>query len=579
MRKPHVTSEVIALHCPLPNVKYPQLMNLAWLSLKLLEPKRIAFERSTMDPVKAQQKVLLEYIRRNANTEYGLKYGFAGIRSIRDYQASVPVVEYEAIRHYVDRMAKGEENILTRDKPIFFGSTSGTTNLPKLIPTTDYSESRKTELLWLWSYYIARDHPDVVNGKVLAIISPEDEGRTPSGIRYGAESGHGYRSLPWLVKKLYVLPPEVFDIKDYDARYYTILRLAMERDVTDVATLNPNTIVLLCQKIAKWQERIIKDIRDGTLSRDFDIPDGVRRPIESSLRKNARRADELSSIAAKKGRLLPADFWPNMRLVECWMGGMMKLYLKEIEAYFGKIPIRDMGCLSTEARSSIPTTDNSPSGVLAISTNFYEFMPKEDAGKKDPRLLLCSEVEAGREYFIIVTTAGGLYRYNIDDIVKVDGFFNKTPMIEFVQKGSGATSLAGEKLYESHVNDAVSGAIEKHSILLEFFCAVAESQAAGGPRYAFLVEFSGKAPDYGLKKAFLETVEDGLRSLDSEYLFVRNAQLLKPPVLKIIRQGDFEKYRARKVAQGAHDGQFKAPELTQDTDFEKNFFIEEILAL
>jgi hypothetical protein len=532
-----------------------------------------------MDPVRAQTKVLMEYLRRNKDTEYGRKYRFSEIRTLSDYQARVPVVEYEAIRPYVDRMAKGEQNILTRDRPIFFGSTSGTTNLPKLIPTTNYSESKKMELLWLWSYYIARDHPDVVNGKVLAIISPEDEGKTPSGIRYGAESGHGYKSLPWPVKRLYVLPPKVFEIKDYDARYYTILRLSMGANVTDVATLNPNTIVLLCQKISKWQDRIIEDIRNGTLSRDFDIPDGVRRPIERSLRRDPVRANELSMLAAKNGKLLPKDFWPNMRLVECWMGGMMRLYLKEIEDYFGKVSIRDMGCLSTEARSSIPIGDGSASGVLAIDTNFYEFIPKEDAARKNAAVLTCDKVEAGKEYFIVVTTAGGLYRYNIDDIVKVTGFMNKTPMIEFVQKGSGATSLAGEKLYESHVSDAVNLAVEKHGLKIEFFCAVAESGAAGGPRYAFLVEFSGDTPPADKKKAFLGSLEENLRSLDSEYLFVRNAQLLKAPALKVIRSGDFERYRARKVAHGAHDGQFKAPELTSDTNFEKNFFIEEITGL
>ena len=102
-----------------------------------------AFERATKDPIRSQRQILLEYIRRNKNTEYGIKYDFSKIRSIKEFQALVPVSDYEALRPYIERMAKGEANILTKDRPVFFGATSGTTNAPKLIPTTKYSESKK----------------------------------------------------------------------------------------------------------------------------------------------------------------------------------------------------------------------------------------------------------------------------------------------------------------------------------------------------------------------------------------------------------------------------------------------------
>jgi hypothetical protein len=266
-----------------------------------------------------------------------------------------------------------------------------------------------------------------------------------------------------------------------------------------------------------------------------------------------------------------------MQLIECWKGGMMKLYLKELEEYFGKVPIRDMGCLSTEARCSIPMSDDSASGVLAIQTNFYEFLSKDEFGKGGGRPLLCNELETGKEYFIIVTTAGGLYRYNIDDVIRVTGFFNKTPLIEFVQKGLSATSLAGEKLYESHLNEAVNRAVEKHGLLLEFFSAIAEAR---GNRYAFLVEFSDKSPASDEeKRAFLATIEKELTALNREYDFTRKAQILKAPALKVVRMGDFEKYRAKRISQGAHEGQFKAAELTADQDFEKNFVVEQVIEL
>ncbi|MBN2453869.1 MAG: GH3 auxin-responsive promoter family protein, partial [Candidatus Omnitrophica bacterium] len=527
--------------------------------------------------IKSQKAVLLEYLRRNKYTEYGRKYNFSSIRTIEGFRDAVPLNSYETLRPYVERIAGGEKNILTGDEVVFFGATSGTTNKPKLIPTTRYSESKKDELMDLWSYYISRDHPDVLNGKILAIVSPVIEGATPSGIPFGAESGYSYRTLPWLIRSLYSLPYKVFEIEDYEARHYAILRISMGQDITTIATLNPNTIVLLCHKVERWQDRIIDDIERGTISADMNISPAIRSVITRALKPDPRRAAELKAILKGNGKLLPKHFWPNMKLIECWQGGMMKLYLNELQDYFGPVHRRDIGCVSTESRNSIPISDDTPGGVLAIRTNFYEFILKEDINKPDPKALLCNELEKGREYFIIVTTAGGLYRYNIDDIIKVTGFFNKTPVIEFVQKGLGASSLAGEKLYESHVNEAVSRVIEKEKILLEFFCAVA--RPIDGPRYSLLVEFSNDNPSDAEAARLLGLLEKELRVQDREYDFVRNSQLLNDPVMKILRKGSFEKYRSRRIADGAQEGQFKAPQLTVDPDFENNFEIEKVITL
>lgn len=545
--------------------------------IAMLSPKARVFEESTKDPMSAQKKVLFEYLSRNRNTEYGIAHGFSGIRSIEDYRNLVPLNDCESIRPYISRMTKGENNILTKDPVIFFGATSGTTAQPKYIPTTKFADKKKALLTDIWSYYIVKDHPDVLDGKILALISPQVEGYTESGISYGAESGHGYKDISPFVRHLYALPYRVFEIEDYDARYYTILRMSLDKNITTIATLNPNTISLLCQKIGSWQDRIIRDIHDGTLDPEFKIEKYIRIELEAGLHPNRKRARELEHVIVDKGELLPKYFWPNMALIECWKAGMMKMYLKELEKYFGQVPIRDMGCLSTEARSSIPMTDAGAGGVLAIETNFYEFIPKEDAGKKDKRTLTCDRLEKGKEYFLVVTTAAGLYRYNIDDLIRVDGFFNKTPIIEFVQKGIGASSLAGEKLYESQVNDALNSALGRMNLLVEFFCALAEQKE--GPRYSFLVEFSGILPSPDGKKRFLNILEEELRKHNREYDFTRSARLLGAPVLKVVRKGEFEKYRAMRIASGAHDGQFKAPELTRDTSFQNNFSIEEEIRL
>ncbi len=551
-------------------------MAIAPFVIKAYGLKAQSFERATHNPGESQSRLLMELVARNKNTAYGKKYGFASMRSVEDYRARVPLNNYETLRPYVERHTRGELNVLIIDKPILFGVTSGTTGKPKHIPVTDYSRRKKKEVMDVWSYYVMRDHPGVLNGKILAIVSPEKEGYTTSKVPFGAESGHAYRNMPEIVKNLYVLPYEVFEIKDYDAKYYCMLRLAMEKKVTALATLNPSTILLLCQKIQKVKSRVIDDIRHGTLDGELSIRYDIRKKIESRLRPNPKRADELAGHAEKrKGELIPADFWPGLEVIACWKGGTVGIYISHFKRYFGdRVSIRDFGYLSSEARASIPICDEGCGGVLAIQGNFYEFVPKEEMHKPGMRVLLSDELEAGQEYYVILTTPGGLYRYDIDDVIKVVGFFNRTPVIEFKQKGSLVSSVTGEKIYESHINNAVHRATEDVGIHLQFFSAFVEWEEL--PRYTFLVETVHEITgDH--KQRLLKGIESELLKINVEYETKRRSQRLGHPVLKIVPRGAFEEYRSRKVAEGSHDGQFKMPQLTSDADFHKNFrIIEEV---
>jgi len=551
-------------------------MDFIYYTLKLLRLCAKAFEKNTKNPMKAQEKILREIISRNCKTEYGLKYNFSSIRSISEYRNRVPLINYETLRPLVKRITKGERGILTKDNPVFFSITSGSSGKPKLIPVTKYSQTKNSQVINLSAYYVTRDHPDIVTGKILAIVSPEVVGYTSSGIPYGAESGHAYKSLPAAIKGAYSLPYEVFEIEDYNTRYYTILRVSMEHDITIIATMTPSTIILLCQLIEKVQDDVIKDIRKGTIKQNLNLPSNIRKILERSLRPNPKRADALEKIIKEKGSLLPKYFWPRLQVIECWKRGSMELYLKKLPKYFGDTAIRDFGYFSSEMRSSIPIKDKDAEGVLAITTNFYEFIPREDSDKKEKRLLLCDQLEPGQEYFIVLTTPGGFCRYNIDDIIRVTGFFNKTPIIEFVQKGINVTSATGEKLYESQVVKAVNKATDRTGLSLELFTACVE--LAHSTRYVFLVEFIGE-PTAAKKKELLLTIEKELRALSEEYDFNRTAQELGHPVLKVLSRGSFEKFRTKKIKEGAHDSHFKLPQLTSDPNFQKNFDIIEEISL
>lgn len=533
------------------------------------------FDKKTKDPQAAQKEFLLRVLYDNRDTVFGKKYGFSQIRTIEDFQRKVPVHDYEGLRPYIARMMDGGKNVLVRDNPIFYGITSGTTNVPKFIPVTKRSRKQKSGVMNLWLYYALKKHPEAIYGKSFIIMSPAVEGYTKSGIPYGSESGDAYRHMPPFISKHYALPYEVFCIKDYEARYYTMLRIGIEADVSNMGTMNPLTILVLCQKIEKYANNIIEDIRSGTLNRFFNIEPDIRKKLEKRLRPNPARSAELERIMIRKGTLLPKDFWPKIAMLECWTGGTVGIYIKEIMKYFpDRISLRDFGFVATEARCSIPISDNGPNGILTIASNFYEFIPEEDIDKKDPRYLTADKLEKGKRYYIIFTTTSGLYRYNIDDIIKVSGFYNSTPVIEFVQKGKNVSSATGEKLYESQVISAIHKAKEATGVHVEFFCCCLECHVP--PGYSFLIEFSSE-PDHSKKKDFLSAVEDNLGKINIEYRSKRLSQRLDNPKMKVLEKGSFEKFRQARLAVLQHDSQFKASHLRCDFKIPPEFkIIEEI---
>lgn len=552
-------------------------MNIIKLLIKIRAFEADKFDKKTHDPAGAQKEFLLRLLYDNRDTLFGKEHKFSRIRTVEEFQRNIPVNNYETLRPYIEKMMNGENNILVKDRVIFYGITSGTTNKPKFIPVTKRSRKQKSRVMDMWLYHALKKHPDALKGKGLIIMSPAIEGYAKSGVAYGSESGDAYKHMPSFISRHYALPYEVFCIKDYEARYYTILRIGVEANVTNVGTMNPLTVLVLCQKLEKYAPDIITDIRNGTLNKSLNIDADVRKALEKRLKPNPARAGALEKLLMEKGTLLPKDFWPDICLLECWTGGTVGSYLKEVIKYFpDDISVRDFGFLATEARCSLPVSDNGPSGILTIASNFYEFIPEEDREKKDPRYLTVEKLTKGKRYYIIFTTTSGLYRYDIDDIIKVVGFYNNTPVIEFIQKGKNVSSAAGEKLYESQVISAINKAKETTGINVEFFCCCLEYKIP--PTYSFLVEFTSE-PDMSQKKSFLNVVEDNLGKINMEYKTKRLSQRLGDPSLKILEKGSFERFRKNRLSLLQHDSQFKAAHLRSDFNIPPEFKIIEEVAL
>jgi hypothetical protein len=160
----------------------------------------------------------------------------------------------------------------------------------------------------------------------------------------------------------------------------------------------------------------------------------------------------------------------------------------------------------------------------------------------------------------------------MNDIIEVSGFYHRTPVIRFCQKGKGVSSLTGEKLYESQVIGAVEGALEKNRVSLEFI--VMTVQMDDIPRYICIVEETESVIDKGQAEALIRDIDLNLNQVNVEYESKRTSGRLGNPVLKIVRSGEYEKYRKKRVAQGVPDGQFKMLKLNPDLEFQKNFAID-----
>jgi hypothetical protein len=526
-------------------------------------------------PAKAQDDLLRQILEANAGTEFGRRHGFGAITSFAEFQQRVPIATYEDLEPYIKAEMEGQANQLTKERPVLFTTTSGTTGNRKYIPMTREGKRAKSHLTWLWFCGLYRDHPGIVAGRILSVVSPEVESHAPSGVPCGAESGHAYRTMPGPVKSMYTAPYGVFAIADYEAKYYTLLRLAAGQDISCIATVNPSTIVLLADRLAQHTESIIRDVRDGSLSQDVAVPAALRASLH--LRPDKERARRLEQAAASGGGVLrPGLAWPKLAAVGCWKGGTVGAYLAKFDTYFPhEPPIRDLGYYATELRGSVPLSDEGDAGVVAVATNVLEFHPADhDRAPEGRDLLPVERLEVGQRYFVFVTNASGLYRYDMNDIVEVAGHYGQTPLIRFIQKGKGVVSFTGEKLYEVQVIAAVDQALAALRGRYHFIAAVAELVDGTTPRLVFLIEFDEPTTDQD-GSALVDRVDAALGDQNDEYQTKRKSLRYGAPIIRAVRPGEYDRYRRRLVETGQRaDGQFKVLRLTSDTSFAAEFQAE-----
>jgi hypothetical protein len=534
-----------------------------------------AFEAATRQPRAVQEELRRRILAHQANTDFGRDHHFGAIQTVEDFRRQLPVAGYEYFEPYLARVRRGQWHALLADRCVhMFALTSGTTAARKFIPVTPQylADYRRSWNLWgLRAYW---DHPSIKLRPIVQMSGEWDEFRAEADIPCGSVTGLTATMQKRVVRFVYCVPPCVGSIKDSAAKYYVALRLSLARPVGMIIAANPSTLIALARAGDQQKEALIRDLFDGTLCARFDIPASIRAQLARRLRRRSpQRARELEAIVRRTGTLYPRDYWPSDCLLGNWTGGSVGAYVRHYPRYFGNMPVRDIGLIASEGRMTIPFSDGTPSGVLDITSHYYEFIPEEEADSPQPTVMAAHEVEEGRNYFIVPTTAFGLYRYHICDLVRVTGFFNRTPLVEFLSKGAHFANITGEKLSEYQVTQGMEYVLRQMDLSPAVY-SLAPCWEEELPYYGLFVE-QCDLPNPAQGQRLAEALDQRLKQLNIEYAAKRSSRRLGPIRLQPLRCGAWLTWdRERLERSGGTPEQYKHPCLIPDPAFRETVPVE-----
>jgi hypothetical protein len=507
-------------------------MSLAWVlnSLWMLScvPEARRFQRATRRVASTQETLLREILRCNQNTRFGRRYNFAQLRNVRDYQRHVPLSLHEDYRDDIASIAAGEPNVLTAEHVELLQPTSGTTSGEKLIPYTGGLRRQFQRAVAAWIANLLWHRPQVRRGRAYWSISPalHRAKRTVGGIRIGFDEDAAYLgTLERLALRHLLIVPATLE----NFRYSTLLALLVAEDLALISVWNPTFLTALFSQFDEWRPRLRDDLR--------------------------RIAPHRVAVVDQE----PQHLWPRLSLISCWTDAAASLSVSQVRSLFPHVEIQPKGLLATEGVVSFPLVDQ-PAPALAIRSHFFEFEEQSPSG----RARLAHEVERGGRYRVILTTGGGLYRYQLRDEVEIVSFLNRCPLLRFLGKADRISDLVGEKLAEVFVRD----------LLTRAFTARGET-----PRFALLAPTREQPACYALylqgiddPVLLAEQIEEGMRE-NPHYRYAVELGQLRPVEVRLLPDevDGWSVYESVCVERGQKVGDVKPASLDAWTGWDERF--------
>jgi hypothetical protein len=461
-------------------------------------------------PIEAQEKVFKELIQVGKKTAFGKEHDFEGIKSYADFKQRVPVKDYEGLRSYIDRIIKGEKDVLWKGVPIYFCKTSGTTSGIKYIPITKESISnhinsaRNALLLYIYE----TGNSDFLNGKLIFLSgSPtlNEIGSIPLGRLSGIVNHH----IPSYLKKGQLPSYKTNCIED-------------------------------------WEKKVQK-IADETIRENMALISGIPSWVQMYFEILQER---------KAGKKIK-DIFPNFSLF-VYGGVNFEPYRNRFENLIGK----QIDSIETFPASEgfIAFQDRHPAEGLLLILNegiFYEFIPMDEFYDENPTRISLSEVKLGVNYALILNTNAGLWGYSIGDTVK---FVSDKPYrLVVTGRISHFTSAFGEHVIAEEVEQALKEASLGENVeVVEFTVAPQVTPLEGLPYHEWFIEFGIKPSD---PERFRIKLDKALQSRNIYYKDLISGNVLQPLIISSLEKDSFIQYMKSK---GKLGGQNKVPRLSND---------------
>jgi hypothetical protein len=406
-----------------------------------LQPFLANFKSALQSPEQSQQLVLKKIVTNLAATEYGRSLKIKASDDYQSFAAKVPLVSYDDFSEWIERQKKTEKRVIVSDPVLFYEKTSGSLAAAKFIPYTQALKTSFNRMFIIWLSDLLENGPRLKTGKTFVSISPafHKAQTTERGISVGLLDDSDYLNL-WLkllCKPFFVLPSSVKKLQDPENfKRATALLLLAEKNLEVISIWNPSFLEVILDFIPAHHELLLEDLQRGFVT------------LENLNFKFKQPSGERLSLL-KKGSLSWENIWPELKLISCWTSANARPAAERLAAKFPQVFLQGKGLLATEAPLTLPLIAARGFAPM-LSEVFFEFIDEQG------NIRLLHELETDREYEIVLTQQGGLYRYLIGDCVRVTSVYQATPCFEFTGRSDAVCDLVGEKLNEQFVRDCFS---------------------------------------------------------------------------------------------------------------------------
>jgi hypothetical protein len=487
-----------------------------------------------------QDELLSAIIKGNAASRFGAEHQFGAIGSPEAFARDVPVRRYADLEAWIEASAEGEPQVLSDAPVVLFHRSSGTTGRSKKIPVTRDGARQRFSSVGAYRATLLQYHPEVLEtvdaALSLTTSPPPVDALTKGGIPFWRLTETDWTALgfprhpgsptaraPWAD-----VPSGIKELQ-----YYRI-RLSIESPLRAILSWFPASILHLASIVAAHSERLVREVRNGT------VAGGIRRA------SNPQRAAELERVFSAPHGFTLKDVWPDLSVVECWTTSTSRFYQPQLRAALGPgVDIFPCGYGSTESPIAF-AHGTEGAALLDIAAAYFEFIPADT--DDTTRTLRHHELDTGRDYSVVLTTMSGLYRYRLGDVIRVLDSVNGVPLIEFRYRQGIVCSLISEKMTESQIIDAIADVLQVDCLertAEAALCPVYESS----PHYVLLVD--------GAVDRSADAISQLTAALESSlvdnvsYAFSRSKGLIAPPQVHFFARRTFALRRSELHLTGA----------------------------